>query len=248
MNFEEARGEYVRLRRQLEYRQLAPDDFARRVQTLQVLDPRGTYWSIDGATGAWLRFDGTRWLPDSPPVPSAYAPPPTGYSVAAGPPVTPGYRAAIGAAPASGAQRALITIVAAFVTLAIGILIAGAMGVALGQLTFDTSTGIIDPVVASGIGADNRPVAAARDFAPGSDVYITFTARRMRAGENVTVRALRDGQPVPLTPNTNVLMVHRDATYHAAIVYRPAQVGSYQIELFLGNATAPTATLSFSVR
>lgn len=249
MNFEEARAEYARLRQQLEYRQLAPDDFARRVQALQVLDPNGVYWSIDGASGGWLRFDGARWLPDTPAVPSAFAPMQPHYSgVAPLPGPAPGYAPVAHSAPAGGPPRVLLTALAAVATLVLGILLVSGVALASGKLTFDTSSGLVDPVVATGIGAGNRPVASARDFPLGADVYITFTARRLRTGESVTIRALRDGQPVPVEPTSNVIVAHQNATYYGAVAYRPALAGSYQVGLFLGNATVPSQTLAFTVR
>lgn len=226
-----------------------PDDFARRVQTLQVLDPGGVYWSIDGASGGWLRFDGARWLPDTPAVPSAYAPLPPRYpGVAPGPVPAPGYHPGGHVAPSGGAPRVMLAALAALATLVLGILFVGGVALASGKLTFDTSSGLIDPVVATGIGADNRPVASARDFPLGADVYITFTARRLRTGERVTVRALRDGQPVPVEPASNVIVAKQDATYYGAVTYRPALPGSYQVGLFVGNATVPSQTLNFTVR
>lgn len=237
------------MRQQLDYRQLAPDDFARRVQALQVLDPNGVYWSIDGASGGWLRFDGARWVPDAPAVPSAYAPGPPwhpGVAPVAGP--MPGQYPVVQPAPVAGPSRVLLTALAALATLVLGILLVGGAALASGKLTFDTSSGLIDPVVATGVGTDGRPVASAREFPLGADVFITFTARRLRSGESVTVRALRDGQPVPVEPSSNVIVAHQDATYYGAVAYRPALPGSYQVGLFLGNATVPSQTLTFTVR
>lgn len=251
MNFEEARAEYARLRQQFEYRQLAPDDFAHRVQALQVLDPRGIYWSIDGASGNWLRFDGARWVPDRPAVPSAYAPPQAGYAPAGTlvpPTPAPGLPSMPQSAPRGGVPRWLISALAALTTLLLGMVLVSGVALASGKVTFDASTGLMDPVVASGIGADNRPVAAASDFPLGAEVYITFTARRLRAGQSVTIRALRDGRPVPVEPTSNVIMARQSATYYGSFTYRPALPGAYQVGLFLGNATVPSQTLSFVVR
>ena len=84
MNFEEARAEYTRLRQAYDSRAISPEEYTRRVQALQVRDESGTFWAINGATGEWLRYDGTAWVPGQPPQPEAPRPAPT-------PPPTPGY-------------------------------------------------------------------------------------------------------------------------------------------------------------
>jgi hypothetical protein len=68
VNFEEARAEYARLRQDYDRRALDADEFVRRVQALQVRDDGGGYWAVDGATGDWLRYDGSAWVPGEPPV------------------------------------------------------------------------------------------------------------------------------------------------------------------------------------
>jgi hypothetical protein len=83
VNFEEAQAEYTRLRQGYQNGQISADEFGRRVQALQVRAASGAYWAIDGASGNWLRYDGSNWVPGQPPV--AQSP-------------QPGY----GAAPASG--------------------------------------------------------------------------------------------------------------------------------------------------
>ena len=85
MNFEEARAEYARLRQAYDNRAISPEEYTRRVQALQVRDESGTFWAINGATGDWLRYDGTAWVPGQPPhlegPRRAPAPPPTaGYT------------------------------------------------------------------------------------------------------------------------------------------------------------------------
>lgn len=82
MNFEQARAEYERLRQAYDSRSISHEEFARRVQELQVRDAQGTYWAIDGASGGWLRYDGASWVPGQPP-----AAPVSGYG-AGGPGAT----------------------------------------------------------------------------------------------------------------------------------------------------------------
>jgi hypothetical protein len=67
VNFEEALAEYGRLRQAYNSGQLGAQDFAQRVQQIQVRDGAGSYWAIDGATGGWLRYDGNNWVPGQPP-------------------------------------------------------------------------------------------------------------------------------------------------------------------------------------
>lgn len=68
MNFEEALAEYGRLRQAYNSGQMNAQDFAQRVQQIQVRDANNTYWAIDGATGGWLRYDGSNWVPGQPPI------------------------------------------------------------------------------------------------------------------------------------------------------------------------------------
>jgi hypothetical protein len=68
VNFEEALAEYGRLRQAYNSGQLGAQDFAQRVQQIQVRDGAGSYWAIDGATGGWLRYDGSNWVPGQPPI------------------------------------------------------------------------------------------------------------------------------------------------------------------------------------
>ena len=74
MNFEQAMAEYARLRQGYDSRQISGEEFGRRVQAFQVRDASGTYWAIDGNTGGWLRYDGSNWVPGTPPVPQARQP------------------------------------------------------------------------------------------------------------------------------------------------------------------------------
>lgn len=71
MNFEQAMAEYARLRQGYDSRQISGEEFGRRVQALQVQDASGTYWAIDGNSGGWLRYDGSNWVPGTPPIPQA---------------------------------------------------------------------------------------------------------------------------------------------------------------------------------
>jgi hypothetical protein len=68
VSFEEALAEYGRLRQAYNSGQLGAQDFAQRVQQIQVRDTSGNYWAIDGASGGWLRYDGSSWVPGQPPI------------------------------------------------------------------------------------------------------------------------------------------------------------------------------------
>lgn len=62
MAFEEAQTAYA----WYDARLIGREEFTRRVWTLSVRDASGTSWAIDGATGAWLRYDGHHWVPGQP--------------------------------------------------------------------------------------------------------------------------------------------------------------------------------------
>lgn len=121
MNFEQARAEYERLRQGYETRAIGPEEYTRRIQQLQVRDEQGAYWAIDGATGNWLRYDGSNWVPGQPPGQPAraaggYGAPDAGATQIGGAPATsyapqaqqpaPGYGQQQGQTPAYGYGQA----------------------------------------------------------------------------------------------------------------------------------------------
>jgi hypothetical protein len=63
MDFREAESKYYELKGQLEAGALTPGQFAEEVAKLRSQDDQGQWWTVDGATGGWLRYDGSRWVP-----------------------------------------------------------------------------------------------------------------------------------------------------------------------------------------
>lgn len=80
MDFQEAESKYYELKGRLDAGALTPDQFAEEVAKLRIQDNQGEYWTVDAATGGWLRYDGSKWLParataSVPPMPRPPAPP-----------------------------------------------------------------------------------------------------------------------------------------------------------------------------
>ena len=81
MNFQEAEGEYKRLKAQLDAGALTEEQFEARLQALMVQDEQGRWWTIGGATGQWYVHDGVNWVIGEPSAPTT--PPPARPSGAA---------------------------------------------------------------------------------------------------------------------------------------------------------------------
>ena len=75
MNFQEAEGEYKKLKAQLDAGALTEDQFEARLQAVMVQDEQGRWWTIGGATGQWYVHDGVNWVIDEPSAPTAPPPP-----------------------------------------------------------------------------------------------------------------------------------------------------------------------------
>lgn len=276
MNFEEARAEYQRLRQAYEGRALAPDEYARRVQALQVRDANGAYWAIDGASGGWLRYDGADWVSDQPPLdqplpawsPSPQAQPgggalPTdatqvvGSSEGAG--YTPPGQSPVGyapaaqvapppAAPSGSRNKALIAgCLAVTAVLLLGCVGLGAFAVASG--VFDRTTGITRAVTASSVTGDNEPETTATEFSPNSTIYITYTAKNVKQGQKVEIKLFRNGTELNLPSRDRQTIFSNDRrTVNGLFQFTTAQRGEYRAELTLDDAPSPDETVTFTVR
>jgi hypothetical protein len=88
MNFQEAEGEYERLKAQLDAGALTEDQFEARLQALMVQDGQGRWWTIGGATGQWYVHDGVNWVIGEPSAPTT-PPPPRPSGAAPQAPATP---------------------------------------------------------------------------------------------------------------------------------------------------------------
>jgi hypothetical protein len=82
MDFKEAESKYYELKGRLDAGALTPDRFAEEVAKLRIQDDQGQHWTVDAATGGWLQYDGSKWVParatgsvpPSPRPPTALAP------------------------------------------------------------------------------------------------------------------------------------------------------------------------------
>ena len=63
MDFKEAEGKYYGLKGRLDSGALTPDQFIEEVAKLRIQDDQGQYWMVDAATGGWLQYDGSKWVP-----------------------------------------------------------------------------------------------------------------------------------------------------------------------------------------
>ena len=63
---DELRQSYQQLRSSLDAGQISYPQFVAGVNQLHVQDQGGTWWAIDVQSGAFLRYDGTRWVPGTP--------------------------------------------------------------------------------------------------------------------------------------------------------------------------------------
>ncbi|HEX5503450.1 MAG TPA: hypothetical protein VFW96_12565 [Thermomicrobiales bacterium] len=189
--------------------------------------------------------------------PGGYAPASSGYAPAGGyGPAAGGYGGAAApqvpgvavAKPRSKAKPIIagclgVVVVVALICVGLGIAFRGAIGTAL-----DTTTGITDVVVAGSIDKDNKPLDSASQFANGQKVYITYTFKRMKQGQQVKFHVARDGQPVELPASSNTFTASQDATYNGVFEFTPARAGNYTVDFYIDDATTPDKTASFTVR
>ncbi len=100
MDFSQAEEKFKELQARVQRGEpLTEEQYQEEMQKLMVQDDRGTFWSLDPGTGEWLYFNGTEWVPGTPPKPKPPVTPapfvPTGTAAGAGAPAT---EAAAGAA------------------------------------------------------------------------------------------------------------------------------------------------------
>lgn len=187
-----------------------------------------------------------------------YAPAAGGYTPASGYGPAGGYGPAAGGYGGAAAPQAAksgskakpiilgcvgLLIVALLVCVGLGVALRGSIATAL-----DSTTGITDVVVAGSIDANNKPLDSATEFAVGQKVYVTYTFKRMKAGQQVKYHVSRDGQPVELSSGSTTFTASQDATYNAVFEFTPARAGSYTVDLYVDAATTPDETASFTVR
>jgi hypothetical protein len=83
MDFKEAESKYFELKGRLDAGALTAEDFRAAIAELRVQDSEGRHWAVEGQSGGWLMYDGTRWVPSQPP--GGVTPPPPPAQAAARP-------------------------------------------------------------------------------------------------------------------------------------------------------------------
>lgn len=294
MSFEEALAEYGRLRQAYNSGQMNAQDFGQRVQQIQVRDGSGNYWAIDGATGGWLRYDGSSWVPGQPPIPqqaAGMAPTQLGTPQMGGgydqQPASGGFgqqggygnqpqggfgspqqqQGGFGAAPqqqygvpqqpmtpvqpaqpARGGRRGLlIGCLAAVGVLLVFCVAAIAIAAASGNSTFSFGTsGITEAATARTVTSDKKPDEKATEFKQGEELYITYKASSVKAGQYIDLKMFRNGTAVTLQDTQTPF--EKDATYYGYYSYTPNQLGDYRVELYFNGEATPSQTINFSVK
>lgn len=272
MSFEEARAEYDRLRQAYDQRQIAAEEYGRRVQGLQVRDVGGAYWAIDGNTGGWLRYDGTAWVPAQPPPSSAPPPnqfggfnqpqqgqqqsgfgqqpqqgtfgqPQGGFGTAGSAPPSFGAQPVVPpAAPVKKSRRGLLIGCGAAVVL---LLICATIG-AVAASRILGKTGITEAAVASSLTSSNRPDQKGTEFNVNQQLFITYTAQNVKQGETLELRIFRDGKRETLTGGEKTF--DKDATFYGSFSYKPTVAGSYRGEFYYKGESTPSETVEFTVK
>ena len=273
MSFEEARAEYDRLRQAYDQRQIAAEEYGRRVQGLQVRDNAGTYWAIDGNTGGWLRYDGSAWVPGQPPLSST--PPPSQFgsftqpqqgqqqpggfgqqpqqgnfgqpqsSFGAAGSAPPSFGAQAASPPAAPVKRSRRGLLIGCGVAVVLLLICATIGAVAASRVLGT-TGLTDAAVATSLTSSNRPDQKGTDFTVNQQLYITYTAQNVKQGEALELRIFRDGKRETLTGGEKTF--DKDATFYGSFSYKPTVAGSYRGEFYYKGETTPSKTVDFVVK
>jgi hypothetical protein len=317
VNFEEALAEYNRLRQAYNGGQLGAQDFAQRVQQIQVRDGSGNYWAIDGATGGWLRYDGSSWVAGQPPIArqsaaTQIAPSPMGGAYGQQPqggygqqpqhqggygqqpqggygsqPQQAGYgqqpQAGYGQQPQGGygqqpqqqggygqqpqfgvpqqgmappqpvakkgGRRGLLIGILAVVGVLLVFLVAAIVISAAtgnGFLFAGGDPGISEVATAKSVTNASRPNEQATEFAVDQQMFITYKASQVKAGQSVNLKMFRNNEEVALQDTKTDFT--KDATYYGYYSYRPGAAGTYKIEFYFNGETTPSKTATFTVK
>ena len=132
MNFQEAEGEYKKLKAQVDAGALTEEQFEARLQALMVQDEQGRWWTIGGATGQWYVHDGVNWVigePSTPATPPPVQPSGAASQATAAPPPAP--FAPSSQVPSAGRKPWLWAV--------LGVLIVAVLAVLLSRLVPDST-------------------------------------------------------------------------------------------------------------
>src|ERR671937_2053845 len=68
MDFAEAEAKFRELQARVQRGEpLSEEQYQEELAKLMIQDDRGTFWSLEPGTGRWLYFNGTEWMPGTPP-------------------------------------------------------------------------------------------------------------------------------------------------------------------------------------
>lgn len=67
MHFDEARQRFDQLTTRWRQGQITQEQYVASVNELRVQDPSGTWWQLDPASGGWIFWNGSQWVPGAPP-------------------------------------------------------------------------------------------------------------------------------------------------------------------------------------
>ncbi len=76
MNFQEAESRFRWLSDELAAGRISEAQYRAGLNEIRVTDERGGLWMMQERTGQWHLYNGSQWIPASPPRPAAPAPPP----------------------------------------------------------------------------------------------------------------------------------------------------------------------------
>ena len=65
--FDAVEDEAYRLRQEFDTQRITAEQLEARLKELMVQDASGNWWMVGSRTGGWYRYDGVRWIPDTPP-------------------------------------------------------------------------------------------------------------------------------------------------------------------------------------
>ena len=78
MDFNEAEQRFQELQARVQRGEpLSEDQYQEELAKMMVQDDRGVFWSLEPGTGRWLFFNGTEWVPGTPPRPATQVETPT---------------------------------------------------------------------------------------------------------------------------------------------------------------------------
>ncbi len=66
MDFQDLQRQYDELREQFDDDEISEQEFKDKLEGLQLKDEQGRYWTIGALSGKWYRYDGRRWVQETP--------------------------------------------------------------------------------------------------------------------------------------------------------------------------------------